>query len=161
GPLSQVSNTFTWTTPSGGPTIPSVTIPAGQLGPICGAGVAVAAGTVAVTEVVPAGFTLTSVTGGAPSRPTPPAASTPRAAPPPPLPSAPARPWAPPPPPPPRLRPPPPRRSRPPPPPPRLPPPPPAPPAAAAAAPGVPIIPESDSVTLLAIGLAALGGFAV
>src|SRR5207244_3442309 len=63
-PLSSIANSFTFTTPPGGPTIPSITIPAGQLGPICGAGVTVAAGTVAVTEVVPAGFTLTSVTGG-------------------------------------------------------------------------------------------------
>ena len=63
-PLSATANTFTFTTPSGGPTIPSITVPAGQLGPVCAAGVAVAAGTVTVTEVVPAGFTLASVTGG-------------------------------------------------------------------------------------------------
>src|SRR5207237_2180361 len=56
--------TFTFRTPPGGPTIPAVTIPAGQLGPVCGASVAVAAGTVAVTEVVPLGFTLIRVTGG-------------------------------------------------------------------------------------------------
>jgi hypothetical protein len=157
GPLSQVSNTFTWTTPAGGPTIPSVTIPAGQLGPICGAGVTVAAGTVAVTEVVPIGFTLTSVTGGTLSGQTATATITsgqtttltfindpgvviiqaPPLLPPPPLQFLPA------------------------PPPPLLPPPMAPPMAAAAAAPGVPIIPESDSVTLLAIGLAAIGGFAV
>jgi hypothetical protein len=47
-----------------------------------------------------------------------------------------------------------------PPPPPLLPPPPPAPPvAAAAAAPGVPVIPEADSLFLVLGGLSALGGF--
>jgi hypothetical protein len=154
--LTQVANTFTFTA-SPVVTIPSITIPAGQLGPICAAGVAVAAGTVAVTEVVPTGFTLASVTGGTLSGNTATATITAGQTttltfvndpvtvilPPPPF------------------LPPPPLQFIPPPPPPLLPPPPMAPPSAAAAAPGVPVIPESDSVTLLAIGLAAIGGFAV
>jgi hypothetical protein len=44
--------------------------------------------------------------------------------------------------------------------PPLLPPPPPAPPSAQAAIPEVPVIPEGESLALLAVGLAALGAFA-
>jgi hypothetical protein len=154
--LSQVANTFTFTA-SPAVTIPSITIPAGQLGPICGAGVAVAAGTVAVTEVVPTGFTLTSVTGGTLSGNTATATITSGqtttltftndpgvtiiVAPPP-------------------LLPPPPLQFIPPPPPPLLPPPPAPAMAAGAAPPSVPVIPESDSVVLLGLGLAVIGGFA-
>jgi hypothetical protein len=150
--------TFAFTTP-GGSTIPSITVPAGQVGPLCGASVAVAAGPVAVGEVVPAGFALQSVAGGtlagntatatiAPGQTTtltfihepttgipPPQALPPLQF----LPSAP-----------PQFLP-------------SSPPPAVVPPltAAAPSAPGAPIIPEGDSAALLAVGLAAIGGLAV
>ena len=144
---------------AGGPTIPAITIPAGQLGPVCATGVAAAAGTVAVTEVVPAGFTLNSVTGGTLAGNTATATITagttttltfinvplhdhqhPEQPP---------------------ILPPPPLQFIPPPPPPLLPPPPPAPAAGArapAAFPEVPVIPEADSLFLVVGGLVALGG---
>jgi hypothetical protein len=156
--LGLQGSTVTFTTPPGGPIIPSITIPVGSLGPICAAGVAVAAGTVAVTEVVPAGFTLNSVTGGTLSGNTGTATITanttttltfinvpinvniPNFLP---------------------ILPPPPLQFIPPPPPPLLPPPPPAPAAGArapAAFPEVPVIPEADSLFLVVGGLVALGG---
>jgi CSLREA domain-containing protein len=160
-PLASVSNTFTFVSPSGGVTIPAITVPAGQTGPVCAVGVTVAAGTVAVSEVVPVGFTLASVTGGTLSGTTATATITARQTttltfindptvilPPPPPP----------------LLPPPPVQFLPPPPPPLLPPPPPAPASGArapASFPEVPVIPETDSVALLALGLAAIGGLAI
>jgi hypothetical protein len=114
-----------------------------------------------VSEVVPVGFTLASVTGGTLSGTTATATITARQTttltfindptvilPPPPPP----------------LLPPPPVQFLPPPPPPLLPPPPPAPASGArapASFPEVPVIPETDSVALLALGLAAIGGLAI
>jgi hypothetical protein len=158
GGLGLQGSTVTFTTPPGGPVIPSITIPVGQLGPICAAGVVANVGTVAVTEVVPAGFTLNSVTGGTLSGNTGTATITagttttltfinapinvniPNVLP---------------------ILPPPPLQFIPPPPPPLLPPPPPAPAAGArapAAFPEVPVIPEADSLFLVVGGLVALGG---
>jgi len=156
--LGLQGSTVTFTTPPGGPIIPAITIPAGQLGPICATGVAANVGTVAVTEVVPAGFTLNSVTGGTLAGNTGTATITagttttltfinvintviiPNNLP---------------------ILPPPPLQFIPPPPPPLLPPPPPAPAAGArapAAFPEVPVIPEADSLFLVVGGLVALGG---
>jgi hypothetical protein len=64
GGVNPGGSTVTFTTATGGPTIPSITVAAGQGGPVCAAGMTVAAGPVAITEVVPPGFTLQSVTGG-------------------------------------------------------------------------------------------------
>jgi hypothetical protein len=64
GGASLGESTVSFTTAPGGPTIPSITVAAGQSGPVCAAGVTVAAGPLAITEVVPPGFTLQSVTGG-------------------------------------------------------------------------------------------------
>jgi hypothetical protein len=155
GGLQGTTVTFT-TSPA--VTIPSITIPAGSLGPVCATGVSVAVGSIAVTEVVPAGFTLNSVTGGTLSGNTATATITanttttltfintpstviiPNQLP---------------------ILPPPPLQFIPPPPPPLLPPPPP-PPAAGARAPAgfpeVPVIPEADSLFLVVGGLVALGG---
>jgi uncharacterized repeat protein (TIGR01451 family) len=58
------ATSFTFTTPPGGPAIPPSTVPPNTTAPQCAPGVTAAPGTVAVTEVVPAGFTLQSVTGG-------------------------------------------------------------------------------------------------
>jgi hypothetical protein len=153
-PLQLQANTFTFTT-SPVVTIPSITVPAGTTTAVCAAGVAIAAGAVTITENVPAGFVLASVTGGTLSGNSATATVTagqtttvtfindPSV-------TVIAPPLLPPPPPP--LLPPPP------PPPPLLPPPPPPPPSAAPALPGVPIIPEADSLALLGGGLLALGG---
>jgi hypothetical protein len=152
--LQGVTVTFT-TSPV--VTIPSITIPAGSLGPVCATGVAVPVGTITVTEVVPAGFTLASVTGGTLSGNTATATITAGTTITLTFINDPINIIVPPPPPP--ILPPPPIQFLPPPPPPLLPPPPPAPPMAAApAAPGVPIIPEADSMFLVLGGLVALGG---
>src|SRR5690349_12020443 len=58
------ATTFSFTTPPGGPAIPSITVPANTTAATCTPGVPAAPGTIAVTEQVPAGFTLQSVTGG-------------------------------------------------------------------------------------------------
>jgi hypothetical protein len=150
--------TVTFTTTTAGLTIPSITIPAGSLGPICTTGIPVTIGTsVAITEVVPTGFTLQSVTGATLAGNTATltivagvntvtftnATNTviiPNNLP---------------------LLPPPPLQFIPPPPPPLLPPPPPAPMAGARAPAGfpeVPVIPEADSLFLVVGGLVALGG---
>ncbi len=155
-PLQLQSNTFTFTT-SPVVTIPAITVPAGTTTAVCATGVAIAAGTVTITENVPAGFVLASVTGGTQSGNSATATITagqtttvtfindpavtviPNNLP---------------------LLPPPPLQFVPPPPPPLLPPPPPAPPTGRAMAPpgGVPVIPEADSLFLVIGGLVALGG---
>ena len=58
------ATSFTFTTPPGGPAIPAITVPANTTAAVCAPGVPAAPGSVAVTEAVPAGFTLQSVTGG-------------------------------------------------------------------------------------------------
>jgi hypothetical protein len=63
---------FNFATPPGGPTIPTITIPANTTGPTCVLatesfppfGTLLPAGAVSVTETVPPEFTLQSVTGG-------------------------------------------------------------------------------------------------
>jgi hypothetical protein len=154
--LGLQGTTVTFTTPPGGPTIPNITLLVGQLGPVCAAGVTVNVGTVAVTEVVPAGFTLQSVTGGTLAGNTATATITARQTTTLTFVNVPTTIILPPP-----LLPPPPLQFLPPPPPPLLPPPPIAPMGASAQVQSpmasVPVIPEADSLVLLIGGLAALG----
>ncbi len=159
GGLSGLSGTtVSFTASPSSIVIPSITIPPGSLGPVCTSAIPVTVGTaVTITETVPAGFTLQSVTGATLSGNTATltivagantvtfvnAVSTviiPNNLP---------------------LLPPPPLQFIPPPPPPLLPPPPPAPMAGARAPAGfpeVPVIPEADSLFLVVGGLVALGG---
>jgi hypothetical protein len=150
--------TVTFTTPPGGPAIPAITLPPGQLGPVCAAGVTLAAGTVAVTEVVPAGFTLQSVTGGTLAGNTATATITAGQTTTLTFINVPSNIIIPPPP----LLPPPPLQFLPPPPPPLLPPPPIGGPPLGGFPPpdnqfAVPIVPEADTLALLLGGLGALG----
>ena len=176
---TTAAGVFTFTSLPGGPTIPSITVPANTTGPVCvtatasfppfGTGLPV--GTVSVTENVASGFTLQSVTGGTLAGTTATAiitagqtttltfVNTPSVIPPviptpivpfPPVPPSLGLP----------VLPPPPLQFIPPPPPPLLPPPPPAPTggiAPRAAFPEVPVIPEAESLGLLVVGLAGLG----
>ena len=62
--VSTVDGLFSFTTPPGGPTIPSITILANTNATQCTPSISLSVGSVAVTEAVPSGFTLQSVTGG-------------------------------------------------------------------------------------------------
>jgi uncharacterized repeat protein (TIGR01451 family) len=55
---------FSFTSPPGGPAVPPITVPPNTTSAACAPGVPAAPGTVAVTEVVPTGFTVQSATGG-------------------------------------------------------------------------------------------------
>jgi len=159
--LGLQASTVTFTTVPA-VTIPAITVPAGTTTAVCATGVPIAAGQVTITENVPVGFTLASVTGGTLSGTTNAATATittgqvttvtfvnqPVTVINNPLP----------------LLPPPPLQFIPPPPPPLLPPPPPAPMggmmAAASPMASVPVIPEADSIFLVVGGLVALGAIA-
>jgi hypothetical protein len=154
-PLAFQSSTFTFTT-SPAVTIQAITVPVGSTTSGCAPGVAIAAGTVTITENVPVGFVLASVTGGTQSGNSATATITAGQTTTVTFVNDPTTVIVPPPPP---LLPPPPLQFLPPPPPPLLPPPPPPPPTAPQPAyPEVPIIPEADSLFLVVGGLVAAGG---
>src|SRR5581483_6354460 len=69
---TSASATFTFSSLPGGPNIPSITIGANSTGPVCVTatasfppfGTAIPAGSVSITENLPSGFTLSSISGG-------------------------------------------------------------------------------------------------